>query len=154
MRRLLLASAAVLALTSVTAVQAGPLWHLKKDLGTCAFLTALFSNQGNCAMNVVADPEYGYGNDWNKQKIKQKNEAELNYEQDFLQLNVGGNLVVEGDGNKQKIKQKNEYENYSYVGSSDGPVQTNYAINVVEDGNDNSQSISQSNSLTINNSPY
>lgn len=152
MRSLLLASAAIMALTSATAVQAGPLWHLKKDLGTCAFLTAMFSQQGNCAMNVVSDE--GRSNDWNKQKIKQKNEAELNYEQDFLQLNVGGNLVVEGDGNHQSIKQKNEYDNYSYVGSSEGPTQTNYAINVVEDGDHNSQSISQSNSLTINNSPY
>jgi hypothetical protein len=141
-----------MALSSVTAVQAGPLWHLKKDLGTCAFLTAIFSQQGNCAMNVGTDE--GYSNDWNRQKIKQKNEAELNYEQDFRQLNVGGNLVVEGDGNHQSIRQKNEYENYSYVGSSEGPTQTNYAINVVEDGDHNSQSISQSNSLTINNSPY
>lgn len=152
MRKLLLASAAVLALTSVTAVQAGPLWHLKKDLSQCAFLAAMFSNQGNCAQNVVADPQYGYGNDWNKQKIKQKNEADLNYGQDFLQLNVGGNLVEEGDGNRQSIRQKNEYDNYSYTGSGSGPTQSNYALNVVEDGDNNSQSISQSNSLTIHNS--
>lgn len=148
MRRLLLASTAILALASATAVQAGPFWHLKKDLTHCAVVGYFVAQQTNCAINMVAKPHHG-SNDYNTQDIIQDNAATLKYPQDFRQINVGGNLVVKGDGNDQSIDQSNEYTNNKHYGSDYGPTQLNVGVNVVEKGDDNTQSITQSNSITI-----
>jgi hypothetical protein len=149
MRTILLTGAAiVVGLGLVTAVQAGPLWHMKQDLLDCASL-AYVAQQLNCAEEVISDE--GKSNDGNYQKIRQSNEATLGYPHDLVQLNVGGNLVVEGDYNTQKIYQSNSYDDSNLNVGTQTPVQINVGLNVVEDGDDNTQVISQSNSLTIGN---
>jgi len=155
MRSLVLVGAAILALTSITSVQAGTVWKAKKTVEDCVHL-GLYKGaaQVNCSTNVVGDPGYHNSNDNNTQKIYQDNDARVKKApRGTLQLNAGANVVVKGDDNTQKIKQTNDYNNRNYD-SAHGLEQVNIGLNVVENGNNNYQKIDQSNTMNIGGHSY
>jgi hypothetical protein len=145
MRTILLAGAAVMAFgtlgTMTTTANAGGLWIAKHLLWECKDSIDHTKPQANCATNYVSD--YGYSNDDNAQKIKQKNKAFLFFTDpdDLEQVNLGVNVVKKGDDNYQSIKQSNKA-----IGIfSDDIEQKNVATNVVDEGDGNTQKVKQSN---------
>jgi len=108
------------------------------------------TTQVQCAHNVVKDPPHWWqSNDDNFQLIKQNQEAELEYNPySTQQLQVGLNVVGEGDDNAQIIKQHQDLDNNEYYGNG-GLQQLQVGVNTVEDGDDNKQVIKQSQSLQI-----
>lgn len=145
MRTILLAGAAIVALGSMpTTANAGALYIAKHLLSKCFDAVEYVKPDANCAANHVST---GYGHrssDDNTQKIKQKNRNFLfgTDPDDLRQINVGVNVVYNGDDNYQSIKQKNKA-----IGIfSDDIEQTNVGLNTVDNGDDNTQKIEQSNS--------
>ncbi|MDB5540651.1 MAG: hypothetical protein JWQ89_2378, partial [Devosia sp.] len=68
MRVLFLAGAAIVALSSVTSVQAGPVWHAKKTLSECVLINVIGGvKQFNCATDVVSSDDAT--SDYNTQTI-------------------------------------------------------------------------------------
>ena len=66
----------------------------------------------------------------------------------LVQVQVGGNIVGNGDNNKQVISQSQHLKDHSYE-APEGPLQVQAAANIVEQGSHNTQVITQSQSLTL-----
>jgi hypothetical protein len=150
MRSVLIVGAATLALgTMLTPAVAGPFWFLGKVISECVEYGVHDKDapQVQCAYNTIDDD--GHSNDWNTQRIRQRQNATIDQVDDTLQLQIAKNNVDEGDGNYQKVKQ---YQNYYGPDEDEDDIQQlQVGVNNVEDGDDNTQTIKQSQSLNVGN---
>ena len=170
MRYTILAGAAALAFGASPAMAQGPnpFFVPLIALGACASQAYEGVPQVQCGVNYDQghhNNQYstfgdngGGGESWDDedgshQSIKQTQKAKLPYyftePEGNIQLQVGANIISNGDNDSQHITQTQKLKDYSLGAEPEGTLQFQGALNVAVDADNDHQSITQSQSLQI-----